>query len=202
VNSAWTQQKAKTGALALASGARINLGMSGLEIAAGGTTLADLRSAVLLARGTAGTMGSDGKLIIPWNGTSGIGSANVDPSKSRAIGYRQMPSGAFQVAWAAYGDTNLDGRVNSTDVTAVGSGKKFGLPSTDRSSHWSQGDFNYDGRVTSTDILQISPLFGKPSYYTAAATSSSSVVDAPNASLTAQLFAALGGIDQDGDGKA
>jgi autotransporter-associated beta strand protein len=178
--------KATVGAISLASGAKIDLGVSGLTIAAGGTTLDALRSAILLARNGGA-----------WNGTSGIGSANVDLTKSKVVGYRQLVSGAFQVAWAAFGDTNLDGRINSTDVQAINTAKKFGLPTRD--SHWSQGDFSYDGRVNSTDILQLSPQFGKPSYYTT--TASSGTIEAPVASITAQLFAALGGIDPDGDGK-
>ena len=177
--------KATVGGLTLASGAKINLGTGGLQIAAGGTTLDALRSAILLAR--------NGGV---WNGTSGIGSASVDVSKSKVVGYRQMPSGAYQVAWAAYGDTNLDGRVNSTDINALNSARKFGLSTRD--SHWSQGDFSYDGRVNSTDIQLLSAMFGKPSYYT---TASPGTVDAPVASITAQLFAALAGVDPDGDGK-
>jgi autotransporter-associated beta strand protein len=178
--------KATVGAISLASGAKIDLGVSGLTIAAGGTTLDALRSAILLARNGGA-----------WNGTSGIGSANVDLTKSKVVGYRQLVSGAFQVAWAAFGDTNLDGRINSTDVQAINTAKKFGLPTRD--SHWSQGDFSYDGRVNSTDILQLSPQFGKPSYYTT--TASSGTIEAPVASITAQLFAALGWVDPDGDGK-
>jgi autotransporter-associated beta strand protein len=177
--------KATVGGLSLASGARVDLRTGGLQIAAGGTTLADLRSAILLAR-NGGT----------WNGTSGIGSANADPAKSRVVGYRQNAvTGAFQVAWAAYGDTNLDGRINSTDVQSINTAKRFGLPTRD--SHWSQGDFSYDGRVNSTDILQLSPQFGKPSYYAAA--TSASVAEAPNVTLAAQLFAALGVVEQDAD---
>jgi len=171
--------KAKVSSLSLASGARINLGTGGLEIAAGGTTLADLRSAILSAR-SGGT----------WNGTGGIGSANVDLSKSRVVGYRQVPAtGAFQVAWAAFGDTNLDGRVNSTDVQSINSGRKFGQPARD--SHWSQGDFSYDGRVNSTDVLQLSAQFGKPSYFTAGSTAASTSLGTPPAALVAQLFAAF-----------
>jgi hypothetical protein len=170
----------------MASSAKIDLGVSGLTIAAGGTTLDALRSAILLAR-NGGT----------WNGTSGIGSANVDLKNSKVVGYRQTPTGSFQVAWASFGDTNLDGRINSTDVQAINTAKKFGLSTRD--SVWSQGDFSYDGRVNSTDILLMSPQFGKPSYYTT--TVSPGTIDAPVPSLTAQLFAALAGIDPDGDGK-
>jgi autotransporter-associated beta strand protein len=178
--------KATVGGLSLASGAKVDLGTGGLTIAAGGTTLDALRSSILLARNGGA-----------WNGTSGIGSANVDLTKSKVVGYRQLVSGAFQVAWASFGDTNLDGRINSTDVQAINTARKFGLPTRD--GHWSQGDFSYDGRVNSTDILQLSPQFGKPSYY--ATTASSGTIDAPVASITAQLFAALGWVDPDGDGK-
>jgi autotransporter-associated beta strand protein len=182
--------KATVGGLTLESGARINLGTGGLQIAAGGTTLDALRSAILLARNGGA-----------WNGTSGIGSASVDVSKSKVVGYRQMPSGAYQVAWAGYGDSNLDGRVNSTDINALNTARKFGLPARD--SHWSQGDFTYDGRVSSTDIQLLSAMFGRPSYYASSTAPAAPVSQGnlPAATITAQLFASLGWVDPDGDGK-
>jgi autotransporter-associated beta strand protein len=182
--------KATVGGLSLASGAKVDLGSGGLTIAAGGTTLDALRSSILLARNGGA-----------WNGTSGIGSANVDLTKSKVVGYRQTPTGAYQVAWAGYGDTNLDGRVNSTDINALNSARKFGLSARD--SHWSQGDFSYDGRVNSTDIQLLSAMFGKPSYYASSTAPSAPVSQGnlPAATITAQLFAALGWVDPDGDGK-
>ena len=96
------------------------------------------------------------------------------------------------MAWAAFGDTNLDGRVNSSDIIALNTARKFGSNTPD--SHWWQGDFNYDGRVNSTDIQFLTLMFGKPQYNLAPV---ATVADVPNGSvksLSAQLFAAFGGV--------
>ena len=48
--------------------------------------------------------------------------------------------------YTLYGDTNLDGTVNGTDLNNVLSNyNQTGMT-------WSQGDFNYDGTVNGTDL--------------------------------------------------
>lgn len=86
-------------------------------------------------------------------------------SANPAVGYRVLTNGSAIVAWAAYGDGNLDGQVNSTDVTLINNGGKFGAGSSTGAT-WSQGDYNYSGGVTSTDLtlLNNAALFGAGSY--------------------------------------
>jgi hypothetical protein len=84
-----------------------------------------------------------------------------------------MNDGSANVAWAAFGDTNLDGRVNSTDVNMILAGGRFNKSATD--GGWWQGDFNYDGRVNSTDLnlLLGTGLLNKASYYPSSTSSTS-----------------------------
>jgi hypothetical protein len=87
-------------------------------------------------------------------------------SANPAVGYRVLGTGAAIVAWAAYGDSNLDGAVNNTDISLVNNSGKFGAGGT--TAVWSQGDYNYSGAVNSTDIslLNNAALFGAGSYLT------------------------------------
>jgi autotransporter-associated beta strand protein len=170
--------KASVGSLSLASDARIDLGTGGLQIAAGGTTLDALKAWVITAR--------NGGF---WNG-NGIGSANASRILGYEIGYRQMLTGSYQVAWAAVGDTNLNGKVDSTDINAIISARKFSLP-TASTTYWAMGDFTYDGRVNSSDIQRLASMFGKPSYYAAAGAAAQPQSDTTKP-LTAKLFANFG----------
>ena len=52
----------------------------------------------------------------------------------------------LSVAYAYYGDANLDGTVNALDFNAVATG--FGKSG----SVWSSGDFNYDGVVNTSGL--------------------------------------------------
>ena len=89
-----------------------------------------------------------------WNGT-GIDSSAVAINANYAIGYADaadpgnpagLSSGGIEVKYTLYGDTNLDGTVNSIDFGALAA--NFG-----RSGKvWDQGDFNYDGVVNSIDF--------------------------------------------------
>lgn len=137
-----------------AGGGKLDIGKGRIDVAVGGTTEADLRADVIAGR-AAGT----------FSGTSGIMTTggSVGTAANAAIGYRLLPSGAAVVAWAAIGDTNLDGQVNLTDVNLINTGGRYGkgAPST-----WAQGDFNYNGSVTLTDINQLNTAgqYAKGSY--------------------------------------
>ena len=130
--------RATVGGLVMAGTARIDVGLGGLRIAAGAIDPQTLRQ--LLVSGRAG--GS-------WTG-AGIGSSAVAATPGRAVGYRVLADGTAFVAWAAFGDTNLDGRINSTDINLMLAGGRFGKPGTE--AVWSEGDFNYDGMVNSRDL--------------------------------------------------
>jgi autotransporter-associated beta strand protein len=123
-----------------AAGGRLDLGKGGVTIAAGGMTssglLADLASG--FAAGT-------------WSGTSGIMSSAVataqPPGQLRTIGWADAGDGTLQVAFAAPGDTNLDGLLDVLDAANILAG---GLFDSGPPAIWTQGDFNYDAVL---DIL-------------------------------------------------
>ncbi|MFM7245347.1 MAG: PEP-CTERM sorting domain-containing protein [Planctomycetaceae bacterium] len=128
-----------------ATGGRVDLGTSRINVAAGGITPEALVLDILAGRsGTAGV----------WTGTTGITSsvaaAAVAAGSPRAVGWYDDGAGGLTVAFAASGDTNVDGYVDRLDVANVLASAKYdtGEPAT-----WTQGDFTYDGIV---DILDVS----------------------------------------------
>jgi fibronectin-binding autotransporter adhesin len=100
-----------------------------------------------------------------WNGTSGAnagGGIGTSSSTGTAygIGYADggisgITSGQLEVKYTLYGDTNLDGTVNSVDFGNLAS--NFGKSG----KVWDQGDFNYDGAVNSIDFGLLAGNFGK-----------------------------------------
>ena len=66
-----------------------------------------------------------------------------------------IASGQIEVKYTLYGDTNLDGTVNSVDFGNLAA--NFGQSG----KVWDQGDFNYDGTVNSIDFGLLAANFGK-----------------------------------------
>ena len=121
------------------TGGRIDLGAGRINVAAGGITAVNLVADILAGRG-------DGT----WSGTTGITSSVAAATPGvRAVGWADDGSGALSVAFAAQGDTNIDGQIDILDVANFLSAGKYdsGDPAV-----WSQGDFHYDGFV---DILDV-----------------------------------------------
>ena len=117
--------------------ARLDLGASRIDIAAGGITAADLKADVLAGR--AGGL---------WSGSSGITSAAVAVvGPTRSVGWLANADGTLRVGFAANGDTNIDGLIDILDAANFVSGNRF---DTGAAANWQDGDFNYDGVV---DIL-------------------------------------------------
>jgi len=146
------------GSLVLDATGRIDVGTGRISVPAGGYDLATLRQLL-----TAGRNGGS------WDGTAGITSRAAGANSKRAIGYVES-GGMLTLGWAAYGDLNLDGRVNSTDISLLTGGGRYNLPGSN--GVWAQGDLNYDGRVNSTDIslLTSAALYNRPSYRTGSGT--------------------------------
>ena len=72
------------------------------------------------------------------------------------IGYRDnIGSSQLMLMYTYYGDTNLDGQVNTADFMTLAS--DFGQSS---SATWQQGDFNFDGVVNALDFNAIATNFG------------------------------------------
>jgi len=144
-------------ALAIAEdwgGGLLDLGAGEVRIAAGGITTADLVADI-----RAGRAGGS------WTGTTGITSAAARSSSggSRTVGYAVAPDGAARVAFAAPGDTDLDGTVNVFDLVAINGSGTYG---TGRPAVWGEGDFNYDGVTTVFDLVEIggSGAYGRGTY--------------------------------------
>jgi len=138
------------------NGGFLDLGSGAVSVAAGGISRTDL-----LVGLAAGRAGGD------WSGTAGIGSsaaaeANAD-GLLRTVGWLEQGDGSVLVAFAAPGDTNLDGFVDILDASDLASGGLFG---SGLGGTWSSGDFNYDGLVDILDIADFSGagLFNQAGY--------------------------------------
>jgi hypothetical protein len=98
-----------------------------------------------------------------WTGT-GIDSSTAAGSGGRyGVGFvdgadgvsATLTSGQIEIAYALYGDANLDGKVDIADFNIISA--HFGLTVT---GGWEQGDFNYSGTVDISDFNLFSPNFG------------------------------------------
>jgi autotransporter-associated beta strand protein len=153
------------------------LGTGAVEVRAGATLVFDVGTAVASAgslaivAGAVVDVGSGGVTFVPrntpvpqrlaagrgtgdWNGVEGIRSsaaaAAITSGRSRAVGWLDNGDGTVTVAFAAAGDTNMDGTVNVLDSANVVTGGKF---NTAAAAAWRDGDFNHDGVV---DVLDVS----------------------------------------------
>lgn len=142
------------GSLAIdqAAGAALDLGAGRIQVGPGGTTADDLRADLLAGR-------NGGR----WDGTSGIVSSAMSGTAGRGVGYLVRPDGSAVVAFAAAGDTNLDGTVDILDLVQVSAGGRYGSA---LAATWSQGDFDYDGKTTLFDLVAIagSGAYGRRNY--------------------------------------
>ena len=134
-------------ALAIDEGGRLDIGYGSITVASGGITMTAFRQWLSAGR-NGGT----------WDGTTGIVSsaaaAAVSAGVTRTVGWIDDGLGSLTWAFAAPGDTNLDGMVDVLDAANfIGSSVyDSGAPAT-----WMEGDFNDDGLV---DILDAADLIG------------------------------------------
>ncbi len=163
----------KTGAApVVASGAAIDLGKGKLVVdypAGASSPLAGVRAAVLAGRGGSGFGAAK------WNGTGGVNSSALvtGDGVSVAIGYvensalpglglpsytafggQSVDASSILIRYTRGADCNLDGKVNSDDVTVIGA--LYGNAAT---SHWFLGDFDYDGICDSDDITVLGAMY-------------------------------------------
>ncbi|MFM8495387.1 MAG: beta strand repeat-containing protein [Planctomycetia bacterium] len=139
-----------------ATGGKLDIGAGRITVAPGGIAEADLRADLIAGRGTGSFSGTSG--IMTTGPKASAGSTNP------VVGYRVLASGTAIVAWAAAGDANLDGVVNSSDVTLINTARLYGKGNV--GAAWSQGDFTYSGSVNSSDVQAMlsAQLYGKGSY--------------------------------------
>lgn len=141
---------------ALAAG--VNAAIGGLDVTAGqidigtgtvvvatGMSPVDVVAAIVAGRG-----------IGDWSGGLGITStaarADVAAGRSRVVGWRaEEGTGAVTIAYAAPGDTNLDGVVDVLDAANFLVGGRFdaGIEAA-----WIEGDFNYDSLADVLDVAE------------------------------------------------
>lgn len=136
-----------------AGGGLVDLGVSRIVVAPGGTSVLGLLGDLLAGRG-------DGS----WNGGSGITSTVArETSGTRSVGYRTAPDGTTVIAFAAPGDVDLNGQVDVFDIVAIDAG---GLYGSGLFSTWSQGDFTYDGITNVFDLIaaDAADAYGRGSY--------------------------------------
>jgi len=136
--------------LTVAGGLRATLGsldlVGSVDVGNGGVTvtagLSDAMAREAIARGRA-----DGS----WNGVTGLTSsaaaAAVAAGLPRAVGWARDSGNAVTFAYAAQGDSNLDGVVDVLDAANFLAGGRF---DSSQVSTWTDGDFNNDAVV---DIL-------------------------------------------------
>ena len=156
---------------------------SGLVTVTSGLSATDLVAEILEGRGS----GS-------WTGTSGIMSsvaaADVALGIPRAVGWLDHGDGSLTFAFAAPGDTNIDGVVDILDAANFLAGGAFnaGTPAS-----WYEGDFNYDGLVNVLDTADFlsTGLYNTGSYLPRASVSAVAVVPEPATALMAAIALAL-----------
>lgn len=85
-----------------------------------------------------------------WN-RPGLTSSLTPTTPGYGLGYSSaVVPGAVIVKFTRYGDVNLDGSVNSDDLSLLNAASK-GSP-----AYWQDGDFNYDQQITADDFLRLS----------------------------------------------
>jgi len=77
-------------------------------------------------------------------------------STGGALGYIDAGGGNFEIRWTLFGDTDLDGRVNVSDLGNLAT--NFGLTTA---ATWVQGDFDYNGTVNVADLGDLATNFGQ-----------------------------------------
>jgi autotransporter-associated beta strand protein len=169
--------------LDLTAGGLVDVTTGGMTVTAG-LSPAQLVALILDGRGAGGD----------WTGTSGITSsaaaAAVAQSIPRSIGWLDNGDGSVSFAFAAPGDTNIDGTVDILDGANFLAGGKFDSSSP---ASWNDGDFGYDGVVDildAADFLSTGLFDAGPYIPAAAAGSGPGVAAVPEPGLSAVAVAA------------
>jgi autotransporter-associated beta strand protein len=163
------------------AGGLVDVG-NGMIVVASGLSVPDMLTAI-----TAGYNGGT------WTGTTGITSSNaaVDTAGGapRAIGWLDNGDGSVTFAFAAPGDTNLDGLIDVLDAAALSSAARF-----NDTAVWSEGDFNYDGIYDDLDnALFVSTGLFDAGPYNAPPGAAGAIAPVPEPSTWAMIAAAACG---------
>jgi hypothetical protein len=138
--------------------------VNSLSIASGASLDLANNSLVIDYSGSVGTLVNDTRLLLE-NGqltsSSGdsrhlLGYADNETLGLSAFGGQQVDSTSMLIKFTYGGDSNLDGKVDSSDFTAMA--QNF----NSSSAVWQSGDFNYDGTVNALDFNLLATNFGQP----------------------------------------
>jgi autotransporter-associated beta strand protein len=162
------------------AGGLVNVGNGSITVTSG-LSVANMLTAI-----TAGYNGGT------WTGTTGITSstaaADTAAGAPRAIGWLDNGGGSVTFAFAAPGDTNLDGLVDVLDAAALSSAARF-----NDTAVWSEGDFNYDGIYDDLDnALFVSTGLFDAGPYNAPPGAAGAIAPVPEPSTWAMIAAACG----------
>jgi hypothetical protein len=123
---------------------------------------------------------SNNELLVSGSTLAGIGalvqSGQIETTTpGLTIGYMNGAGGAVEVRATLLADSNLDGKVDVTDLGNLAS--NYGAAS---GATWVQGDTNHDGKVDVTDLGNLASNYG------------GSLASGPSASPSAEVAAATG----------
>ena len=167
-----------------------DVGSGGLTVTAGLTDAA-IVSMLAAGRGDGSWTGISALAPAPALGSTDVAAA-VANGLPRAVGWIRAADDAVTFAYAAPGDTNLDGVVNVLDASNFLAGGGF---DTGQAATWSDGDFDYDGLVDILDAASFvaTTLFDAGAYVPLAAGSVTAVPEPalPFAGLMAILVPPL-----------
>ena len=167
-----------------------DVGSGGLTVTAGLTDAA-IVSMLAAGRGDGSWTGISALAPAPALGSTDVAAA-VANGLPRAVGWIRAADDAVTFAYAAPGDTNLDGVVDVLDASNFLAGGGF---DTGQAATWSDGDFDYDGLVDILDAASFvaTTLFDAGAYVPLAAGSVTAVPEPalPFAGLTAILVPPL-----------
>jgi len=141
----------RVASLAVDAGGRVDVGAGRLTITGGAASIQAITALVVAGHNGGG-----------WTG-AGITSSLAAATPGRGLGWMPNDDASLTVAFAAPGDTNLDGFVDQLDLAQVLSS---GLFDTGVTAGWWQGDFTYDGLIDILDIseLVVTGLYNEPPY--------------------------------------
>ena len=121
----------------------LDIGAGGAVVLAG-LTAADTVAAIVAGRGDGGWTGGTGL-------TSAVVRSDLATGRSRTIGWTVDDAGAVTVAYAAAGDTDLDGMIDVLDAANVLAGGRF---DSGQETPWAEGDFNHDALADVLDVAE------------------------------------------------
>jgi autotransporter-associated beta strand protein len=148
--------------LAVGSGATLDIGNNAADIASGNLAAITALASTGYSRGSwagAGITSSSAAADSTHLTAVGVIQNNQSGTAIYTVGNQfegTTPGvGDVLVKYTYYGDTNLDGRVNSSDYTRVDNGYLSHL------TGWFNGDFNYDGIINGSDYTLIDNAFNQ-----------------------------------------